>query len=104
TQLQDVSMGGLPLGCTPGSSLSSHLLSIPEIAIKSDGSFSATTTDEGVLFGVPAKFTYTFSGHFHGYTSAGVARVAGGVREDVTYDNGTKYSCTSSNLSWSAHS
>ena len=55
------------LGCTPSKSFYDQL-AIPDIAIAADGSFSATTTQDGVLFGAPAHFTYTFSGHVHGPT------------------------------------
>ena len=73
------------------------------IPIQPDRSFSVTTTPEdGVLFGSQATFTYTFSGHFHGPDANGVERAAGVLSEEVDFDNGTSYHCTSNNLSWSA--
>ena len=41
-------------------------IGIADIPIAADGSFAATTTQDGVLAGAPAHFTYTFSGHFQG--------------------------------------
>ena len=55
-----------------------------------------------MLFGVTAQFTYTFVGHFHGTTTAGVERVAGQLREDITFNDGTAYSCTTNIQTWSA--
>ena len=68
--------------------------------IAANGSFSATTTQDGVLYGKIAHFTYTFSGHFHGTTASGVERAAGSFREDITFDDGR--SCTSNQQAWSA--
>ena len=50
---------------------------------------------------LPAKFKYTFSGQFHGTGSAGVVRVAGTLREDITYENGSKFECTTNGETWS---
>ena len=100
THLQDVNVS-TSLGCDPGGSLADHV-GIGEIPISADGSFSTTTTQSGVIDHSTAVFTYTFSGHFHGPTSAGVARVAGIVREDIRYDNGTSFSCTTDNQAWAA--
>jgi hypothetical protein len=55
-----------------------------------------------VVANSPATIKYTFSGHFHGTNGAVTARVAGNLREDVTYDNGTVRTCTTNNQSWSA--
>lgn len=93
-QVQDVSFG-LSFGCTPGGTLD-DTLDIAEGPIAPDGSFTATAHQTGIYDGGPAKYTYTFSGQFHGQT------VAGRVRDDVAYNNGTTYSCTSSTESWSA--
>jgi hypothetical protein len=53
---------------------------------------------------VSAKITYTFTGHFHGLTSSGTQRVAGQLREDITYGSGTTISCSSDDMPWSATS
>ena len=98
--LQDVTIPTASIGCAPQKSFYDHL-AIADVAIAADGSFSATTKQDGVLFGVPAKFTYTFSGHVHGQTSAGITRMAGAFREDITYDDGTTHSCTTNDQTWS---
>jgi len=90
------------LGCTPGGGYVDQSFSIAAITIASNGSFSATATQTGVINGAPATITYTFSGHFHGTNSSGVERAAGQVRDDITYNNGTAHSCTSNDQSWSA--
>jgi hypothetical protein len=102
TQLQDITIQAVGLGCTPGGSYDDQSFSIPAIAIAANGSFTTTTTETGVINGAAATITYTFSGHFHGTNSSGVERAAGQVRDAITYNNGTAYSCTSNNLSWSA--
>jgi hypothetical protein len=94
TRIEDVSVP-TSLGCAPTKSFGDHL-GVGEIALAGDGSFAATTVQDGVLFGAPAHFTYTFSGRFTG-TSA-----AGSLREDVTFDDGTAYSCTTNLLTWTA--
>ena len=58
------------------------------------GSFSATATENGLALSTPAQFTYTLGGHFHGKSSSGTERVGGQLREDVTFNDGTAYSCT----------
>ena len=89
--------------CTPSGSVSSAPVGISSIPINSDGSFSSTTTQTGLVDNQPASFTYTFNGHFHGPSTGGLARVDGIWRVDVTYANsGTSYDCTSGNQSFEA--
>jgi hypothetical protein len=52
--------------------------------------------------GAPATFTYTFRGHVHGLASSGATRLAGVLREDIAFNNGTAYSCTTDDQYWSA--
>ena len=92
--LQEVSVGIVGLGCTPGKTFDDQL-AVADIPIAADGTFSKTATEDGVLFGVPAHFTYTFSGHLHGLSAAGVPRAGGTFRERITYDDGTAFDCTS---------
>jgi hypothetical protein len=99
--LQDIAFPTF-LGCTPTRAGFYDELQIADIAIAADGSFSATTTQQGILFNVPATFTYTFSGHFHGANASGVARIAGTFKQVITYDNGTARTCTTNEQSWSA--
>ena len=86
TRVEDVTVP-TSLGCAPTKTFGDHL-GMGEITLAGDGGFSATTAQDGVLFGSPAHFTYTFSGRFTG------TRAAGTLREDVTFDDGTAYSCT----------
>jgi hypothetical protein len=74
---------------------------VATIAINADGSFTSTTTQSGGINGAPALFTYTFNGHVHGIDSSGTQRFAGQFREDITYNNGTSYTCTSNDQFWS---
>jgi hypothetical protein len=100
--IEDVDIHNAAPSCTPSGSVSPAYLGIASIPINSDGSFSSTTTQTGLVGNVPATFTYTFTGHFHGPTG-GLARVDGIWREDVTYANsGTSYNCTTNNQSFYA--
>ena len=100
-----MTIAAVALACTPSTpspnpSPDQHFY-IASIPINADGSFSATTTVTGVIGNAPVHFTYTFSGHFHGRNSSDNARVAGSVRENLSYD-GTSTACTSNTQSWSA--
>jgi hypothetical protein len=101
TQLENVTVPTL-LECTPvySNGIADHI-QFASIAI-TDGSFSATTTQAGTEGGFPAMFTYTFSGNFHGTSSSGAERAAGELREDITFNNGSKISCTTNPQTWFA--
>jgi hypothetical protein len=96
TKLQDVSIPGLGVRCTPGNGTFGTQFNVPEIEIAADGSFSKTVIQQGVLSGATASFEYTFSGHVQGTTGSGT------VSDVVTYDDGTSFSCLSGGLAWSA--
>ena len=98
--VQNVRVGTTVVGCTPSEGFADHF-EVASVVINPDGSFSSTTEQEGVLKNLPAKFKYTFSGQFHGTGSAGVVRVAGTLREDITYENGSKFECTTNGEDWS---
>jgi hypothetical protein len=100
-QLQNVTANTSPT-CSPSKVFGAGQLHFASIAINADGSFSATTTEAGVAFNTPAQFTYTFIGHFHGQAANGTERAAGQLREDVTFNDGTAYTCTTNTLTWSA--
>ena len=92
------------LQCTPSysSGIADHI-QFASITINSDGSFnSGTVTQPGTFDSVPATYTYTFSGNFHGTTTGGVERAAGELREEITFNNGTAYSCTTNPQIWTA--
>jgi hypothetical protein len=90
------------LWCTPSHGNLSDHLTIADVPIAADGSFNTTTTANGTISGAPATFTYTFKGHVHGLASNGTTRLAGVLREDIAFNNGTAYSCTTDDLYWSA--
>jgi hypothetical protein len=103
TRLQNISIPFVILTCTPpGDANPNEPLGIAKATIKTDGSFTATTTKSGVYLGHPAKFTYTFRGNFHGVAPSGAARAAGTFRETMTFTDSTARTCTSNNQSWTA--
>ena len=101
TQLQDVWVSTTP-SCTPSYSLGSDHIQFATIAIKSGGFSSGSVTEHGVVDSEMATFTYTFTGHFHGTSSEGVERVAGQLRENVSFNNGNPISCTTGPETWTA--
>ena len=103
TSLQDISIPFVGLDCAPpGDANPDEPLGIAAIPLKSDGSFTATTTETGVYAGFPAKFTYTFRGNFHGVGPSGAARAAGTFRETMTFTDSAARTCTSNTQSWTA--
>ena len=101
--LQNISIPFVSLVCAPpGDGTPTEPLGIAKAPLKSDLSFTATTTKSGVYNGHPAKFTYTFRGNFHGVASSGAARAAGTFRETMTFTDSTKRTCTSNTQSWTA--
>jgi hypothetical protein len=103
TSLQDISIPFVFLDCTPpGDANPTEPLGITSAPLKTNGSFTATTTETGVYAGFPATFTYTFRGNFHGVGPSGAARAAGTFRETMTFTDSTKRTCTSNTQSWTA--
>jgi hypothetical protein len=90
------------LDCAPGNAVLGSHLSIPSVPLSSNGSFSTTTTQSGVISGYPATFTFTFEGNFHGVNASGAPRAAGTYTETVTYADPTARDCTSDSQFWSA--
>jgi hypothetical protein len=74
----------------------------PRGAVKPNGSFVATGSQTGVFAGYKATFSYSFRGNLEAGTAKGPASGTGSLREDITYDNGTTYQCTTNNQTWSA--
>jgi hypothetical protein len=98
--LQDVDVSTTVLHCTPGNATIDDFVPIAAIPLKKDGSFSGHTTQNGVMAGSPAKFTYSFRGNFHSRDANGAPRAAGTFRESVTYNDGTARTCTSNTQTW----
>jgi Divergent InlB B-repeat domain len=106
THVQDVTIGAVALACAPSTPPNTNpspdrKFEIASIPINADGSFSTTTTETAVIGNEPVHITYTFSGHFHGRNSADSERIAGAVREDLTYDK-ISTTCSSNTQYWSA--
>ena len=101
TQLQDVSIPVVSLSCTPGTGSLSAPIVLNTVALASNGSFSSTSTQTGVVNSDSVTYTITFQGHFHGVNTSGAERAAGSVLETAKYTNGTAYNCTSNKQSWS---
>jgi hypothetical protein len=72
------------------------------VALNADGSFTSTTTQTGVIFGVPATFTYSFRGNFHGVDASGAERAAGTYTETIAYTDSVARSCTTDSQWWYA--
>jgi hypothetical protein len=102
TSLQDISIPYVDLTCTPGGAGVTEPFGIASAPLKSNGSFTATTTQTGVYAGFPAKFTYTFRGSYQGLNSSGVPTVTGTFRETLKYADSAARTCTSGNQSWTA--
>ena len=102
TKLQDISIPSVALLCSPEGGQIGEPFAIAAAAIKSNGSFTATTTETGVVSGQRATFTYAFRGNFHSLAPSGAERAAGTFRETVKYANGGPQTCTSNTQSWTA--
>ena len=92
---------GTSVNCLPSGSANDSI-SIGEVAIQPNGSFTAETVQDGVFQGSNAKFTFTLAGSFEGTTPAGVSSVAGIFREDIVPTSGTTRSCTTNDQFWTA--
>jgi hypothetical protein len=102
TKLQDISIPSVGLACAPEGGAIPEPFSIATAAIKSDRSFTATTTETGVVSGSRATFSYTFRGNFHSVGPSGAERAAGTFRETVKFNSSAPQTCTSNTQSWSA--
>jgi len=70
--------------------------------VNADRSFTGTTSETGLLRGVPVKSTYSVTGYFEGKTAAGTATASGVFREDMEYTDGSGRRCTSNDQYWTA--
>jgi hypothetical protein len=76
--------------------------SIPEVAIKPDGSFAGRATQKGVFGNAPATITFSVAGNFQGLNGS-YATAAGTYREDITFtDSAGVHACTSNTLPFSS--
>lgn len=102
--LQNVTVGQLALGCTPGGSAHPTNISVDSVPLHGDGSFSDTVQERSYYDGSPATYSITLIGFAQGLDSQGRARIAGSVVETLTYSvSGTAYGCTSGpQVPWAA--
>ena len=70
--------------------------------IKPDGSFAATTSQNGVIDGAVAKITYFVTGRFQGRSAAGAAAADGVYRVGIVFTDTPNRKCTSNDQSWTA--
>jgi hypothetical protein len=94
-----ISIPTVSLSCTQ-SQVSAPGVTIPQVAVQPNGSFSTKVSQSGVVDGSNARVTYTFAGYFEGPTPSGASTVSGTWREDVVFTSGTAQTCTSDNVSW----
>ncbi|HTT89070.1 MAG TPA: hypothetical protein VMF65_05900, partial [Acidimicrobiales bacterium] len=104
TSLLNISVPGVGIACAPaGSFPGSDHIGVLQTPIQPNGSFAATTTQQGVFNNDNAKFTYSFAGYVEGATPTGTLTIAGTLREDIVFAaNGTRETCSSDNQSWIA--
>ncbi|MDX6209173.1 MAG: hypothetical protein QOE24_1564, partial [Frankiales bacterium] len=100
--LQDVSVPVAQLSCVPDGQTAYDQLQVSSVPLRSDGSFSSTTTQTGVFSGHPATFTYVFAGRVNGRASSGAAQLAGTLRENVDYTDLPARHCTTNDQPWTA--
>ena len=97
----NISIPTVFIACTPrGPYPSDRSPRVLKTRSRPDGSFTATTSQNGVFAGKNAKFTYFFTGHFQGVTAAGVATASGVYRQDIVFTDTTTRTCTSNNQTW----
>ena len=79
-----------------GGGICDTLVRILKTAVRADGSFTAAGSQNGIVNGVKAKFTYSVSGRFEGKSATGAAAATGVYREDIVFaDDAQK--CTTNN-------
>ncbi len=102
TALQDISVPTVGLSCLPDGASPFDKIQIASVTLNPDGSFSSTTSQSGVFAGHPATFTYVFRGNVHGLSPSGVPRLAGQLRESISYTDTPARDCTSNDQAWDA--
>ena len=102
TAIQDVSVPTVGLGIVPDGATPFDKIQIASIDLNADGSFTSTTNQTGVFGGHPATFTYHFRGHVHGLSPTGIPRLAGQMRESISYTDRPARDCTSNDQAWTA--
>jgi hypothetical protein len=92
---------GDELTCTPSAAFDDRFEML-QVAVQPNGSFRGTTSQSGILSGNAATYTYTIAGHFEAATATSVASAAGTYSESIKFTTGTKASCTTNQVTWTA--
>ncbi len=93
------SIPGVNIACAGGGGAGTPF-KILKATIKRDRSFTATTSENGVVNGANAKLTYFVTGRFQGKSATGAETAAGVYREDIVFTDTPSRKCTSNNQSW----
>ena len=75
---------------------------IAKATIRSDRSFTATTSQKAVVDRANATITYSVTGRFQGTSAAGAPTAAGVYREDIVFADTPNRKCTSNDQLWTA--
>jgi hypothetical protein len=97
----NTSANGVQVNCAGGG----YYLTRPTILktpIKQDQSFTAKTSESGVVGGANATITYFVTGYFQGPNAKGAATAAGVFRVDIVFADTPNRKCTSNDQPWTA--
>ena len=97
----NTSASGVPVACAGGGQYFTRP-TILKTPIKQDRSFTAKTSESGVVGGASATITYFVTGYFQGPDAQGAATAAGVYRVDIVFADTPSRRCTSNNLRWTA--
>jgi hypothetical protein len=101
SDIENVSLTITTLFCTESTSTSSQF-ALASAAVTGAGAFDGSSVSDGTFAGVPATFTYAFTGDFEGHGISGNERAAGTIEEQVTYTkSGVQNDCTTDPQIWS---
>lgn len=106
TQIQDVSVPSVALTCLPGGAGITSQIVVDSTSLRANGSFSASGSATGAISesggNYPARFSYTFAGHFTGLNTSGDISLAGTLSEKVTFTDSSARTCSSATQIWTA--
>jgi len=97
----NTSANGVAVNCAGGGQYLTPF-KILKATIKGDRSFTAKTSQSGVVGGANATITYFVTGRFQGQDAAGAATAAGVYREDIVFTDTPNRRCTSNDQPWTA--
>ncbi len=94
-----IPVGGARVNCAGGGSYDTPF-KILKATIKRDRSFTAKTSQSGVVGGANATISYFVTGYFQGPNATGATTVAGVFREDIVFPDTPNRTCTSNDQPW----